>query len=379
MTEPIAKLKGATPLMIAFGALGIVGVVCAVLQTMNGLQATNLANETTWGLYLAGYVLFTGVAAGCLFFASVPFVFRGLESWRPYARIASLAAVTCGVVCAGLLIMADVGQPLRAFSLFVTPNFASPLFWDMVVLIAYLALGLAFAFQSAKVSSGKKDAASIRPLAIVVFVAALLVTVTSLAFAAQTTHASWGNAGTAVSFFASAIAAGGALLIAIYSCLDRLGYFSLDDQVLRGMGITVAAALAVEFALVAFEAVIGLYAGTSEEAGLTAWTTAGAGAPLFYAEIVALVAAAALLLMKMRWAKTAGAVVAFVGILLMKYTMIEAPLHNPAIAFAGPAAAPCVPTGLYLPSLIECGIFVGAFGVGLLLFTIGISKLRFER
>ena len=46
------------------------------------------------------------------------------------------------------------------------------------------------------------------------------------------------------------------------------------------------------------------------------------------------------------------------------------------IGFAGPVAAPGAPAGAYFPAMIEWGVALGIIGIGLLAFTLGISKLK---
>ena len=235
MTESTTIKRSSTAVLLGiFAAFALAGTACFVFQTMQGLHVANLGNDVTWGLYIVGFLLFTGVAAGCLLFASAPFVFSGLEAYRPYARVASFVAVACGCLCAGLFILVDTGNPLRAFSILTSFQIMSPLFWDTVILIAYVALGCAFTVALVKAAEGKLAESSVRPLAIAVFVAALLVTVTSLAFALQVARPTWNNPGLMLSFFIAAVVAGGSVLVIVYAMLDRSGYLPMSAKVARG-------------------------------------------------------------------------------------------------------------------------------------------------
>ena len=154
MTESTTIKRSSTAVLLGiFAAFALAGTACFVFQTMQGLHVANLGNDVTWGLYIVGFLLFTGVAAGCLLFASAPFVFSGLEAYRPYARVASFVAVAYGCLCAGLFILVDTGNPLRAFSVLTSFQIMSPLFWDTVILIAYVALGCAFTVALVKAVS----------------------------------------------------------------------------------------------------------------------------------------------------------------------------------------------------------------------------------
>lgn len=377
MTESTTIKRSSTAVLLGiFAAFALAGTACFVFQTMQGLHVANLSNDVTWGLYIVGFLLFTGVAAGCLLFASAPFVFSGLEAYRPYARVASFVAVACGCLCAGLFILVDTGNPLRAFSILTSFQIMSPLFWDTVILIAYVVLGCAFTFALVKVHEGAKTEASVRPLASAVFVAALLVAVTSLAFALQVARPTWNNPGLMLSFFIAAVVAGGSVLVIVCAMLDRSGYLPMGKKAARGLSRTVTLFLAAELAFSLTEAFSGLYIAVGEEAAAAAWLTSGPGAPFFWMQAACAAAGIALLLQKSQPLHVAGAALAFASIFLVKYNMLQAQLHNPLIGFAGPVAAPGAPVGAYFPTMIEWGVALGIVGIGLLALTLGISKLK---
>ena len=56
--------------IIIFTALAVVGAICWGLQLTQGLQVTNLGVYNMWGLYIIGFIIFTGVAGGSLLLAS---------------------------------------------------------------------------------------------------------------------------------------------------------------------------------------------------------------------------------------------------------------------------------------------------------------------
>ena len=66
-----------------FAAVAVLGAVCWGLQLTQGLQVTNLGLNNMWGLYIVGFMIFTGVAAGSLLFAAVPYLFKSWLSLSP--------------------------------------------------------------------------------------------------------------------------------------------------------------------------------------------------------------------------------------------------------------------------------------------------------
>ncbi|KTE91103.1 hypothetical protein AT727_05755 [Desulfitobacterium hafniense] len=121
------------------------------------------------------------------------------------------------------------------------------------------------------------------------------------------------------------------------------------------------------------EVLIGLYAGSGEEAKIIHWMVSGKGAPFFWVELVAIIVGLVLLFGK---ANRAGVGVALVAILMIKYNLLQAQLLNPLIPYAGPSGYNPAELGVYIPSLLEVGISVGIVSLGGLLVLIGLNKLN---
>jgi len=107
-------------------------------QMQNGLSVTNMRNSFSWGLYIATFAFFVGVAAGGLIVSSSVYLFN-LEKLEPFTRIASLSAFA-SILGAGAMILPDMGRVERVWKIFIHPNFSSPLVWDVVVIAAYLVI-----------------------------------------------------------------------------------------------------------------------------------------------------------------------------------------------------------------------------------------------
>ena len=182
------------PIFIIFALLAGVGLISWILQLTKGLQLTNLDNFNTWGLYIIGFMIFTGIAAGLLLFSSSAYLFKGMEEYKPYARIAAFVGAIGSVVAAGLFIIVDIGNPQRVWYIITSANIQSPMFWDTVILAAYVIIGIIFTRQLIMVEQGKKEEQSLQGISRIAFLAGLMVTVTSFVFAlqvAQIGRASW--------------------------------------------------------------------------------------------------------------------------------------------------------------------------------------------
>lgn len=375
MNQKAEKQVFTKPLFIIFALLTVVGLVCWVLQLTKGLQLTNLNNYNTWGLYIIGFMIFTGIAAGSLIFASSAYLFKTMAEYKPYTRIAAFVGAICSVVAAGLFIIVDIGNPGRAWYIITSANIASPMFWDTIILAAYVVIGILFTRQLMMVHEGQKEEKSIKTISIIAFIAGLMVMVTSFVFALQVARPMWNNPVQPVSFLAAAMVAAFALLIIIFAILNKSGYIEISSDKLSKLGKIAGAFLFFELFVVLGETAIGLYAGAGEESAIIHWLIAGEGAVFFWVELVAVIAGLVLLFNKNPKTLVLGAAVAIFGIFMIKYNLLQAQLLNPLISYAGPPGYGGG-EGVYLPSLIELGVSIGIISLGGLLVMIGLDKLN---
>lgn len=375
MNKQVQKPVFSQPLFIVFALLFVVGLVCWFLQLTKGLQLTNLNNYTTWGLYIIGFTLFTGIAAGSLIFTASAYLFQGIADFKPYTRISSFVGAIGSVVAAGLFIIVDIGNPERAWYIITRIHITSPMFWDTVILAAYVIIGIIFTRQLMLVHEGQKEEKSLRTIALIAFIAGLLVTVTSFVFALQVARPLWNNPVQPLSFLAAAMVAALALLSVLFVILNKTGYIEMSKDQLSKMGQFTGLFLFVELLVVLGETAIGLYAGAGEESQIIQWLVTGEGAPFFWVELAAILIGLVLLFHK-KLNTPHGAVVAILAIIMIKYNLLQAQLLNPLIDYAGPPGYSGIIKGVYLPSLIEVGVSVGIIALGGLLIMLGLAKLN---
>ncbi|MDN5344945.1 MAG: dimethyl sulfoxide reductase rane subunit, partial [Clostridia bacterium] len=93
-------------LNVAF-ALGLVLLLVSLFtwgyQLKNGLIVTGMRNPFSWGLYIATFAFFVGIAAGGLIVSSSVYLFN-LEQLKPFTRIASLSAFA-SIMAAAVIIL----------------------------------------------------------------------------------------------------------------------------------------------------------------------------------------------------------------------------------------------------------------------------------
>lgn len=360
-----------------FAAFAAVGVVCWILQLTKGLQLTNLGTSNMWGLYITGFMIFTGVAAGSLFFAGLPYLFN-LKEFKPYSRLSAYVGAVSSIVAASLFIIVDIGNPERAWLFITSGNFTSPMFWDFIILVSYMVISIILTRQLIMVHEGVKDEKSVKPIAAVALVAGILVFVTSFVFSFQVARPLWNTPAQPISFVLAAFVAALAVFIVLAFILNKSGYIKMPVNLMSKMAKVAAVLLAAELLLVVAEILVGLYPGGGEEYAAFTWLVTGQGAIGFWIEIVALIGAIILLARKgspKGGSLLLGAGLALVAIYLIKSNLLQAQLFNPLLNLPGPEMFGDA-ASTYIPSLLEIGLSVGIVSLGALLLTLGLRVLK---
>ncbi|MDQ1304566.1 MAG: hypothetical protein QG671_393, partial [Actinomycetota bacterium] len=119
-----------------------VGIYAWVVQLQQGMGAAGYTDSSFWAIYIADVVAFIGVSYGGAVVSAI-LLLTG-ASWRaPLARLSEgMALVT--VLVGAAFIFPHLGRPERVFEMVTQPNFASPVFWDMVAIITYTCVTFVF-------------------------------------------------------------------------------------------------------------------------------------------------------------------------------------------------------------------------------------------
>ncbi|OLN29592.1 NrfD/PsrC family molybdoenzyme membrane anchor subunit [Desulfosporosinus metallidurans] len=256
-------------------ALILISLVAWGYQLYNGLIVTDMRNPFSWGLYIATFAFFVGVAAGGLIVSSSVYLFN-IEKLKPFTRIASLSAFA-SILGAGAMIFPDMGRVERVWKIFVHPNFRSPLVWDVIVITAYLIItflsvyvqllpdwkkeGRGFFNGWTKTRSQENvDALSkkwSKRVALVGLPVAILIhTVTALIFATQASRGWWNTAALPPDFVSVAVASGTALVLVISLFAVGKEQFKQSSEAFQTMALIVAGALVVHFFFVSVDLIV---------------------------------------------------------------------------------------------------------------------------
>lgn len=122
---------------LILSALGLGAWIC---QIVKGLQVTDLNNLFSWGLYMGSFEFFIGLSSGGMLLFAIAYLW-GLDDMKRFARVGAVCSLA-SVVASGVAILTDLGNPFRVLYMIISPNFKSPLFWDVVILGLYAVICL---------------------------------------------------------------------------------------------------------------------------------------------------------------------------------------------------------------------------------------------
>lgn len=276
-------MKKSNYLLALAGALLVISLAAWGYQISNGLIVTNMRNPFSWGLYIATFAFFVGVAAGGLIVSSSVYLFN-IEKLKPFTRIASLSAFA-SILGAGAMILPDMGRIDRVFNIFIHPNFRSPLVWDVIVISAYLLITFSSVYVQLLPDWKRKETGllngwtkahsqdyvdtfskkwSKRVALVGLPVAILIHTVTALIFATQASRGWWNTAVLPPDFVSVAISSGTALVLVISLFAVGKDHFDQYKGAFRTMALIVAGSLVVHFFFVSVDLIIHGWWGSSE-------------------------------------------------------------------------------------------------------------------
>lgn len=126
----------------ALGAVVLAGVLAWVVQLRRGMGVAGYNDDVFWSIYIADVITFIGVSYGGAVISAI-LRLTGAEWRAPLTRLAEGMAVVT-VLIGGAFIIPHLGRPDRLWELVTQPNLASPVFWDFVAVMTYMAASIVF-------------------------------------------------------------------------------------------------------------------------------------------------------------------------------------------------------------------------------------------
>lgn len=346
------------------------GVFFYLRQLDQGLGITGLSRDVSWGLYIAQFTFFVGIAASAVMVV-LPYY---LHDYKQFGRITILGeflAITAVILCT-LFIFVDLGQPARVFNILLYPTPWSLMFWDMICLGGYLLLNAVIAFFTLSAEREESPVpAWIKPLVLISIPWAISIhTVTAFLYSGLPGRSFWLTAILAPRFLASAFASGPALLILLCLLLRWLTSYDAGEQAIQKLAVIVTYALTINVFFLLVETFTVFYSRIPEHMEHFEFLFAGLGGnqslmPWMWLSALFPFIALALLLVP-AW-RTNTALLPVACILVIVSLWIEKGL---GLMIGGFVPSSLGAVTQYTPTMPEWCIVFGVWAIGALLITI---------
>ena len=354
------------------GLLVIMGLaLVAYLHQLDvGLAVTGLSRDVTWGLYIAQFTFFVGVAASAVMVV-LPYYLHDFKAFGRITILGEFLAISAVTMCM-LFIFVDMGQPMRVLNVMLYPTPNSMMFWDMVSLGGYLGLNAVIALVTLGAERQRiAPPAWIRPLIILSIPWAVSIhTVTAFLYNGLPGRSFWLTAILAPRFLASAFAAGPALLILLCLVLRRLTSFDAGREPVRKLAVIVTYAMLLNVFFILLELFTAfysqipehmehfefLYVGLHGQAPLAPW--------MWTSSVLAVASLVLLLVPSLRRREP---VLAVTCVMVFTSLWIDKGL---GLIVGGFVPSPLGAVTSYVPTLTEGLIVLGIWALGFLMVTV---------
>lgn len=248
--------------------LAVVGISFVFKQVDQGLIATNMRDQVSWGWYIANFTFLVGVAAAAVVLV-IPYYVYKFKPMGDIVLIGEIMAVAAVSMCL-MFILLDMGSPERFWHLMPVIGIfnwpASILTWDVVVLNLYLVLNLGLVvYALSKTYAGKPYKTKfIMPLIFFSIPAAISIhTVTAFLYLGAPARPFWNTAVLAPRFIASAFCSGPALMLIIFQIIRKTTVLKIKDEALHKMAELITWCMAVNLFLLGSEVFKEVYSKTA--------------------------------------------------------------------------------------------------------------------
>ena len=230
-----------------------IGSGCYLYQLNEGLGITGMGRDISWGLYIAQFTFLVGVAASAVMVV-LPYYLHNYKAFGKITVLGEFLAVAAVSMCL-MFVIIDMGGPARLFYVLLYPTPNSIMFWDMIVLQAYLFVNIVVAWTV--LGAERKSVpppAWVKPLIYLSIPLAVSIhTVTAFLYAGLPGRHLWLTAIMAARFLASAFAAGPAFLIILCLVVRKFTKFDPGKEAIQNLARIVTYALLVSIFFVLLE------------------------------------------------------------------------------------------------------------------------------
>lgn len=354
-------------------ALGLYGFY---IRLFIGERDVNYGSYVTWGLWVAMYLFFAGIATGAFMLATLDYLFnvKLFKGTGKYALWAALVTMPAALISIGF----DLGHMERIWKVYVNPNFGAPmaqLVWGYTIFLVVVAVALVLAAR-------RPDSLFMKVImGVGLFLSVFLSGGVGALLGVNASRPGWHNGMLPAQFPIFSLASGVAVMMII------IGWFTQESeqrgQRLRALSVTMIVLLLVKAYYLWTDYSLALYNGVPDAAEAVRLVLFGPYGWAFWGLQVVLgmlVPLITLIPPKLArngfWVGLMGAFV-LVGFAVARSTIIFPALAIPELegllsAFTGPHL-----NFNYAPSLMEWSVTLGVVGLATLAFLIGTDTLPF--
>jgi molybdopterin-containing oxidoreductase family membrane subunit len=358
---------------IAALAIGAVGLADRLLL---GHRDASYGSYVVWGLWVAMYLFFAGVAAGAFAVATLDLLFK-VEVFKGTGRVALWTALV-SLGGALLSIWLDLGHLLRIWKVYFQPHFGSvmtQMVWGYTLFGVLLVLALREAIRNPEGKLLRTLLIAGLPLSL--FIAGAVGALLGV----NASRLSWHEGLLPVQFPVLALASGGAAMLAVLGLLGPSGDQRLPRQ-LRVLSIAVASLVIAKLYFVWADYSQALYGHVPQSVAAVKAVLGGQYWWAFWIVQIGLGTVVPVIVLTRKRAASNPALVGWMGILvLVGIAVARANVVFPALTVPELEALTRAFSGSprllfhYFPSLMEWAVTFGITGLVVLAFLVGSERL----
>ena len=239
-------------LVVLLVIIGI-GFILYLWQLRVGLKITGMSRDVSWGFYIAQFTYLVGIAASAVMVV-LPYYLHDYKAFGRITVLGEFLAVAAVTMC-GLFILVDLGKPVRIFNIMLYPTLNSVMFWDMVVLNAYLLLNIVIGWTVLEAErNGAPPPRWAKPLIYLSIPwAPSIHIVTAFLYSGIPGRGFWLTAIMAPRFLSSAFASGPALLILLALIIRKYTRFDPGREQIQTLAKIVTYCIIINMLFFLFE------------------------------------------------------------------------------------------------------------------------------
>jgi len=251
-------------LIIALLAVVGIGFLVYLWQFKVGLKITGMSRDVSWGFYIAQFTYLVGIAASAVMVV-LPYYLHDYKAFGRITVLGEFLAVAAVTMC-GVFILVDLGKPVRVFNIIFHPTLNSVMFWDMVVLNAYLLLNIVIGWTVLEAEQNETPPPKwVKPLIYLSIPwAPSIHIVTAFLYSGIPGRGFWLTAIMAPRFLSSAFASGPALLILLALIMRKYTKFDPGKEQIQTLAKIVTYCVIINILFFLFEVFTTFYSQVPE-------------------------------------------------------------------------------------------------------------------